>query len=96
MIVRSNGRIIARVYGQSTETEEANARRIVACVNACEGINPEAVPDLLEAAEWLNNFFIHYPHTSIEFHRAIGNGLADLESAIAKAKCQPEAKEESK
>jgi len=26
-----------------------NAARIVACVNACEGINPEAVPDLLEA-----------------------------------------------
>ena len=25
------------------------AGRIVACVNACEGINPEAVPGLLEA-----------------------------------------------
>jgi hypothetical protein len=30
---------------------EANARRIVACVNACKGINPEAVPDLLEALQ---------------------------------------------
>ena len=29
----------------------ANAERIVACVNACKGINPEAVPDLLAAAE---------------------------------------------
>jgi len=27
----------------------ANAKRIVACVNACAGINPEAVPDLLAA-----------------------------------------------
>ena len=26
---------------------EANASRIVACVNACKGINPEAVPVLL-------------------------------------------------
>lgn len=25
------------------------SKRIVACVNACEGINPEAVPDLLMA-----------------------------------------------
>ena len=31
----------------------ANADRIVACVNACEGINPEAVPGLLEACEAL-------------------------------------------
>jgi len=29
---------------------EADALRIVACVNACEGINPEAVRDLLAAA----------------------------------------------
>lgn len=31
------------------DTAEANAARIVACVNACEGINPEAVKELLEA-----------------------------------------------
>jgi len=29
----------------------ANASRIVACVNACRGINPEAVPDLLDVAK---------------------------------------------
>ncbi len=28
----------------------ANAARIVACVNACAGIKPEAVPDLVAAA----------------------------------------------
>lgn len=28
---------------------DANAARIVACVNACEGLNPEAVPEVLEA-----------------------------------------------
>ena len=41
---------------RSEAEHDANARRIVACVNACEGINPEAVPDLLaacEAALWL-------------------------------------------
>jgi hypothetical protein len=30
-----------------------NARRIIACVNACRGINPEAVPELLAALELL-------------------------------------------
>ena len=30
---------------------EANAHRIVACVNACKGINPEAIPELLEALQ---------------------------------------------
>lgn len=29
--------------------QKANAARIVSCVNACEGINPEAVKDLLRA-----------------------------------------------
>lgn len=28
---------------------EANADRIISCVNACAGINPEAVPDVVEA-----------------------------------------------
>ncbi len=31
------------------DEEYANASRIVACVNACEGINPEAVPNMLKA-----------------------------------------------
>lgn len=29
--------------------EKANADRIVACVNACAGINPDAVPDVVAA-----------------------------------------------
>ena len=36
---------IGIIYGKT------NAYRIVACVNACEGINPEAVPDLLAACK---------------------------------------------
>lgn len=30
---------------------EANAKRIVACVNACKGINPEVIPDLIKIVE---------------------------------------------
>lgn len=33
------------------ETERANAARIVACVNGCAGINPDAVQDLLAACK---------------------------------------------
>ncbi len=33
---------------------KANAARIIACVNACEGINPEAVPNLLEACRLIS------------------------------------------
>ena len=42
-------------WGSVTQ-RAANADRIVACVNACEGINPKAIPDLLaalEAVEWV-------------------------------------------
>ncbi len=39
------------VSAHNNKELEDNAARIVACVNACDGINPEAVPDLLAAAE---------------------------------------------
>ena len=43
-----NGNSIAHVYHDNSA---ANAARIVACVNGCEGINPEAVKEMLEACE---------------------------------------------
>ena len=37
--------------------QEANAQRIIACVNACEDINPKAIPDLINAAIlFVNNY----------------------------------------
>lgn len=43
--------VVAKALGNATSgvITEANARRIVACVNACAGLNPEAVPDLISA-----------------------------------------------
>jgi len=35
------------------DTNRANAERIVDCVNSCAGINPEAVPKMLEALRWM-------------------------------------------
>lgn len=47
-IKSANGWNIARIWGNVGDgTSTANARRIVACVNACEGLNPEAVKELL-------------------------------------------------
>jgi hypothetical protein len=34
---------------KDTNNQTANAQRIVDCVNACEGINPKAVPAMREA-----------------------------------------------
>lgn len=36
------------------ELDKANAQRIVDCVNACEGINPAAVPELIASIQNLN------------------------------------------
>ena len=49
------GTIIANMVHTAYEPEKsqvvANAIRIVACVNACAGINPEAMQDLLVALQ---------------------------------------------
>lgn len=39
-----------------SEMQAANAERIISCVNACEGINPEAVPELLAITEYFAGF----------------------------------------
>jgi hypothetical protein len=41
----------AGVRGESEEHALANAARIVSCVNACAGLNPEAVPEMVKALE---------------------------------------------
>ena len=50
----SGGYLIANFHAPLTGTERhreglANVQRTIACVNACWRINPEAVPELLEA-----------------------------------------------
>jgi hypothetical protein len=39
------------VPNHDCHTQEANVQRIVDCVNACSGINPAAVPELLAACK---------------------------------------------
>lgn len=40
-----------QIVSEEAINEREAAHKIVDCVNACAGINPEAVPDLLEACE---------------------------------------------
>ncbi len=40
--------VLAYLDKRNTPQAEANAERIIDCVNACEGINPKAVPETLE------------------------------------------------
>jgi len=52
-----DGNIIAPISPEKyvTPVDRANAARIVSCVNACAGINPEAVPALHGGLEILMN-----------------------------------------
>ncbi len=44
--VRSRSPGVAHIKNSPTQPVEANARRIVACVNACEGVTTERLEDL--------------------------------------------------
>ena len=91
-VVAPDGRyVIATVAtgGDMSKEGHANARRIVACVNACEGINPEAVAELVEALEGLHQCFwegrpkrnvkrdyrllVHHEAASVALAKAKGN-----------------------
>lgn len=51
LIIDNEGHYVASTTNcyESEQTNAANARRIAACLNACAGINPEAVPDVVAA-----------------------------------------------
>ena len=69
---------ILDVYSRDFGHDKFNADRIVACVNACEGINPEAVKELLEALKLVQDWA---DEQGIGFPVRLG-----IRAAIAKAK----------
>ena len=66
---------------------EANADRIIACVNACEGINPKAVPVLLAAVRDLlaAELYARRVGVTLDDHLTPSVRIGMLEAAIAKA-----------
>lgn len=82
---------IADRDGFMDEQQLATEARIVACVNACAGINPEAVPDLLAALEPFADL-LEYPEEAtanedgvIQLWVSLGD-IKSARAAIAKAK----------
>lgn len=67
--------------------QEANAARIVSCVNACEGINPEAVPDLLHQ---LQMAVVRVELANREGDPILSAWLPGARAAIAKATYEKE------
>lgn len=61
---------------------DSDADAIVARVNACEGINPEAVPELREALQMAIKELDALNIDAIGFDRAV---LATMREAVAKA-----------
>ena len=72
----------------------ADLERIVACVNACAGINPEAVPELLiaagDAASALGDApdNTDAPEAFERWHQSLAVALQELCAALALAKPQ--------
>jgi hypothetical protein len=76
------GRSIADCCRTPTSAEgRANARHIVACWNACEGINPESVPDLLAALRLCEEAM----SSSVDGRKQMWAGIDAARAAIAKA-----------
>ena len=70
-------------YGDlEPDAQAANCARIVACVNACAGINPEAVPDLLTV---LRAAVARVELANREGDPILSAWLPDAQAAIAKA-----------
>lgn len=79
---------VAIVYpnpqGKSDYYGEANARRIVDCVNGCEGLNPKAVHDLYKVCKSTLRILNEVGFEASQI-RSINTARLDLESIIAKA-----------
>ena len=74
---------VATVQGGNVDTREsteANAARIVACVNACAGLNPEAVPGLVKALKRIRSREEHCLSVSIGFNE---DNYTDAGAALA-------------
>jgi purine nucleoside phosphorylase len=55
-----------------------NAARAVACVNACAGINPEAVPDMLMSVKTFLDMIDHSDLDDLDFGRGLRmSGIID-------------------
>lgn len=81
VVVDAKGRKIVKMPDLSSRSY-ANAARIVTCVNSCEGINPEAVPEMLVGLKQMENIF--YPFQA-GYRGESQAAIRAVHDAIAKA-----------
>lgn len=74
---------VAETFGDGISAP-ANAARIVACVNGCKGINPEAVQDLLAALkameEWAQQIEDEDSRVPVHYRLAARAAIAKAEA----------------
>ncbi|MCK5613770.1 hypothetical protein KAR91_68530, partial [Candidatus Pacearchaeota archaeon] len=79
-----------QVLSKDDGTETANLERAAACVNACAGLNPSAVPGLVEAVE--DKIRLGHeegctgPYKSQSIEIKCNCGITKLSTALAAAK----------
>lgn len=77
----ASGYIEGAWYGDdATDESRANARRIVACVNALEGYNPDAIADVVAALEACEALLYEDGYSRGRTHTLAKNALARLRS----------------
>jgi hypothetical protein len=81
----------ARHIGDLSAFSTEDRERLVSCVNACEGINPEAVPEMEEALQMAArriSAMLDDRHVTLPgFARgAMSISLDEIRAALAKAK----------
>ena len=93
-VVDSKGRAVAQAQEtgnfergapEGLAERNANAARIVACVNGCAGINPEAVKDLLAALKDAEFLLRKAGQVAGPMQDSFNRSAVDARAAIAKA-----------
>lgn len=70
----------------NTSVDRVNACRIVACVNACAGMNPDALPKLIDVAERMSLFLGSVHQNPALFIMQLDSLRLSLEDALLNLK----------
>jgi len=81
-IGNDSGQLLAACYSQRDGDHRANALHIAACVNSCDGINPAAVPLLLDALKTARSLLEDVGYT---YNGEDGAAMRQIDNAIAEA-----------
>ncbi len=91
MVGPKDGHSLDAICITSQENDEANARHLAACWNACEGLTPEAVPELLATIAAHRDYCAQEAKGCDPYCCALylENTVETIDAALAKAKVKP-------